>query len=105
MATTCISVTRRSDPISALALHIQVNDITADLPLFAYCIDTCQHLALTKLKLLTRCNTIWHSLGYHDISGHSFHIGGTTELLISHIPTDVVKVLGWWSSDACLTYW
>ncbi|KIK74200.1 hypothetical protein PAXRUDRAFT_176435 [Paxillus rubicundulus Ve08.2h10] len=32
--------------------------------------------------------------------GHSFQIGGTTELLVTGVPPDVIKVLGWWSSDA-----
>jgi hypothetical protein len=95
----------KTDPISALANHFSVNNITNDLPLFCYETGRNKHMALTKRKLLTRCNEIWIPLGYPAVSGHCFRIGGTTELLLCNIPTDVVKVLGRWSSDAFLTYW
>ncbi|KIK93936.1 hypothetical protein PAXRUDRAFT_143952 [Paxillus rubicundulus Ve08.2h10] len=38
-------------------------------------------------------------------TGHSFCIGGTTELLLAGVPPDVVKALGHWSSDTFLHYW
>ena len=48
---------------------------------------------------------IWGSAGYPRLTGHSFRIGGTTELLLNGVPTDVVKAMGRWSSDAFLRYW
>ncbi|KAG1731795.1 hypothetical protein EDD22DRAFT_788407, partial [Suillus occidentalis] len=60
---------------------------------------------LTKQKLLTRCNTIWLLAGFKSVTGHSFWIGGTTEMLLSGVPPDVVKALGHWSSDTFLHYW
>ncbi|KAG2157540.1 hypothetical protein DEU56DRAFT_906174 [Suillus clintonianus] len=39
------------------------------------------------------------------ISGHSFCIGGTTELLLCGVPPHIIKTLGRWSSDAFLLYW
>ncbi|KAI9464639.1 hypothetical protein HD554DRAFT_2026301, partial [Boletus coccyginus] len=54
---------------------------------------------------LAHCNLIWFSSSLPSFSGHSFCIGGTTELLLSRVPPDVVKALGHWSSDAFLCYW
>ncbi|KIJ30935.1 hypothetical protein M422DRAFT_186511, partial [Sphaerobolus stellatus SS14] len=48
---------------------------------------------------------IWIANGLPRITGHSFRIGGTTELLVAGVPPDVVKALGRWSSDAFLVYW
>ncbi|TFK16572.1 hypothetical protein FA15DRAFT_548136, partial [Coprinopsis marcescibilis] len=60
---------------------------------------------LTKAHFLERCNQIWTGLGYLRITGHSFRIGGTTELLLAGVPPDVVKAMGRWSSDSFLKYW
>ncbi|KAG1775838.1 hypothetical protein EV702DRAFT_1198742 [Suillus placidus] len=56
-------------------------------------------------KFISQCNSIWSAAGIPIASGHSFRIGGTTELLLSGVPPDVVKALGRWSSDAFLRYW
>jgi hypothetical protein len=37
--------------------------------------------------------------------GHSFWIGGTTELLCCGVPPEVVKMAGCWSLDSFLQYW
>jgi len=60
---------------------------------------------LTKVAFLSRCNQIWTASGYPRTTGHSFRIGGTTELLTSGVPPDVVKSMGRWSSDSFLRYW
>ncbi|KAF9218783.1 hypothetical protein BS17DRAFT_642718, partial [Gyrodon lividus] len=60
---------------------------------------------LTQKKFLARCNSIWTSKGIPVSAGHSFRIGGTTELLLAGVPPDIVKALGRWSSDAFLCYW
>jgi hypothetical protein len=44
-------------------------------------------------------------VGFPILTGHSFRIGGTTHLLLSGVPPDVVKTTGRWSSDAFLRYW
>ncbi|KAG1781296.1 hypothetical protein EV702DRAFT_1193475 [Suillus placidus] len=62
-------------------------------------------LFLPFTKFISRCNSIWSAAGIPTASGHSFRIGGTTELLLSGVPPDVVKALGRWSSDAFLRYW
>jgi hypothetical protein len=93
-----------SNPHSALSTHLLTNDIPPDLPLFSYR-TTNGFVALTARKLVARCNTIWSIRGLPSCSGHSFRIGGTTELLLSNVPPHIVKLLGRWSSDAFLRYW
>ena len=93
-----------SDPISALDRHLCVNNPPQNFPLFSY-LSPHGWRCLSKKKLLARCNSIWIYHGIPSSSGHSFHIGGTTELLLSGVPPDVVKALGCWSSDAFLCYW
>ena len=94
-----------ADPISAMDNHLRVNDAPPDLPLFSYKTGG-RWTALSKSKFLVWCNNIWLANGEsHVLSGHSFRIGGTTELLLRGIPPDVVKTLGRWASDSFLTYW
>ncbi|KAF8547565.1 hypothetical protein OG21DRAFT_1490117 [Imleria badia] len=93
-----------SDPIDALNIHLLINDPPNDLPLFSYHSQQGWH-CLTSQKLLLRCNAIWSAASLTPFTGHSFCIGGTTELLLSNVPPDVVKALGHWSSDAFLHYW
>jgi hypothetical protein len=93
-----------SNPLPALTNHLLINKIPDHLPLFSY----HSHkglLALTSRKLLARCNSIWSQHGLPSCSGHSFRIGGTTELLLCSVPPHIVKLLGRWSSDAFLRYW
>ena len=43
-------------------------------------------ISLTKGRFLRWCNEIWSALRYPRTTGHSFQIGGTTELLIAGTP-------------------
>ncbi|KAJ7260297.1 hypothetical protein C8J57DRAFT_1720225 [Mycena rebaudengoi] len=95
----------KSDAIDALRMHISTNRLGPDDPLFSFRTSRGNLLALTKKKFLNRCNTIWSQFGFPRLTGHSFRIGGTTELLIAGVPPDVVKMMGRWSSDAFLRYW
>jgi hypothetical protein len=60
---------------------------------------------LTKRVFLERVNTVWAAHGLARITGHSFRIGGATELLCRGVPPEVVKMAGRWSSDSFLRYW
>ncbi|KAJ7134103.1 hypothetical protein C8R46DRAFT_1362275 [Mycena filopes] len=92
------------DPQIALYMHLQVNKLPASAPLFAYRTATGVE-NLTRPKFLQRCNEIWQAVGYPRTTGHSFRIGGTTELLLAGVAPDVVKAMGRWSSDAFHRYW
>jgi hypothetical protein len=93
-----------SNPSSALLIHLQINEVPPNLPLFSYH-SSNGLIALTTRKLLSRCNSIWSIHGLPSCSSHSFRIGGTTELLLSDVPPHIVKLLSRWSSDAFLRYW
>ncbi|KAG1720057.1 hypothetical protein EDB19DRAFT_1647469, partial [Suillus lakei] len=70
--------------------------------LFAY---RAQSGTLVPLKFLSRCDDVWLQHDYLAIFGHSFRIGGTTELLVLlGIAPHIVKTLGR-CSDAFLRYW
>lgn len=93
-----------ADPIAAMEYHLALNDMPPYFPLFAYTANG-SIIALTKKRFLDRCNSVWGALLSHELSGHCFRIGGTTELLLRGISPHVVKALGRWSSDAFLRYW
>lgn len=94
-----------SDPTSTFTNHMRINDIPADYPLYSYKISASKYRALTKRKFLSRCNEVWSKHGLPISTGHSFRIGGTTELLLAGVAPHIVKLMGRWSSDAFLTYW
>ncbi|TDL22880.1 hypothetical protein BD410DRAFT_699010, partial [Rickenella mellea] len=94
-----------SDPIAALENHLNINSPDAHIPLFSYHSSSNTVLFLTKADLLSRCNAIWVAARHPSCSGHAFRIGGTTELLLSGVPPDIVKAMGRWSSDSFLRYW
>ncbi|KAG1855606.1 hypothetical protein F4604DRAFT_1932255 [Suillus subluteus] len=60
---------------------------------------------MTKPWFLNRCNEIWVAAGHATMPGHTFCIGGATELLLEGVPPDVVAVQGCWKSCAFLDYW
>ncbi|KAF7347709.1 putative reverse transcriptase domain protein [Mycena venus] len=94
-----------SDPINAVNHHLQVNRIPTNLPLFSYRNTNGHLICLTRKKFLQCCNEIWSRHGFPAYSGHSFRIGGTTELLLAGVHPDVVKVMGRWQLDAFKVYW
>ena len=74
---------------------------------------TCLHLKTwmacsfinSSLFFLDRCNEIWSSTSLNCLGGHSFHIGGTTHVLLIGMDPFIVMVQGRWKSTAFLEYW
>ncbi|KAF7296201.1 hypothetical protein HMN09_01088800 [Mycena chlorophos] len=93
------------NPRTALQMHLTVNSLPLSTPLFAFRDTSGSSRLLTRSLFLGRCNAIWTSVGYPRTTGHSFRIGGTTELLLNNVPPAVVKAMGRWSSDAFMRYW
>ncbi|KAF5376126.1 hypothetical protein D9615_007677 [Tricholomella constricta] len=93
------------DPISALRLHRALNGGDPLSPLAAYIASDGTRRFMTKHAFLRRCRSILAEKGFPLISGHSFRIGGTTHLLLSGVPPDIVRIMGRWSSDSFLRYW
>ena len=90
--------------IKALAWHLRFSAHLPDsAPLFAYS-SSPDYTPLTRSTFLKRCKTVWSISGLGDCSGHSFRIGGTTELLKRGVSHDVVKIQGRWASDAWQLY-
>ena len=92
------------NPITLLKNHIRVNSIQNNSPLFSFT-SPSGYVLLNKNLFLRRCNQVWSSFGYPRTTGHSFRIGGTTELLSAGVPPDVVRTTGRWSSSSFLRYW
>ena len=92
------------NPVSLLKNHIRVSNIQGDAYIFSYATPNGSS-TLTKNLFIQRCNAIWSRLGYPRTTGHSFRIGGTTELLIAGTPPEVVRATGRWSSESFMRYW
>jgi hypothetical protein len=101
---TLVRQAKDSDPLKALRIHLKLNNLPANSPLFAFK-TTCGICTLTQRVFLTRCNKLWTKANLPHTTGHSFHIGGTTALLVAGVSPDVVKVMGHWTLDAFHRYW
>lgn len=104
-----IAIVESSDPTSpfaAMAYHLRVNhNIPDSAPFFSFRQDN-SWVPLSKGAFMDRCNEVWEASGLTMISGgHSFRIGGVTELLLRGVPPEVVAKQGRWRSDAFLKYW
>ena len=93
-----------SDPEANIENHLRVNNPPPHIPLFSYWTGNGWRI-LTKRAFLLTVNEVWSKHGIPHTTGHSFRIGGTTELLLRGVPPDVVKVMGRWSTDSFLRYW
>ncbi|KAF7332531.1 hypothetical protein MKEN_00135700 [Mycena kentingensis (nom. inval.)] len=93
-------------PEKARQNHLRVNqDVPGDAPYFAFASGDGKWSPLVKEHFMRRCNAIWKADGMLKVAGHSFRIGGSTELLMSGVPCEVVATTGGWSSLAFLLYW
>ncbi|KAJ8518023.1 hypothetical protein ONZ45_g4856 [Pleurotus djamor] len=94
-------------PCDAMRNHLSVNvGIPPDSHLFSYRSPSGSWCAMSKTAFLERCTSVWSSHGLtSDVKGHSFRIGGATELLLSGVPPEVVASVGRWKSSAFLLYW
>jgi hypothetical protein len=89
--------------ISLLKKHLQVNGVPGHFHIFSY-LSSDSLISLTKSLFLQRCNAVWQHLGYLQVTGHCFCIGGTMELLVADTPPDIVKATRCWSSESFLQY-
>ncbi|KAK0196553.1 hypothetical protein F5146DRAFT_922449 [Armillaria mellea] len=94
-----------TDPINAITNHITCNEIGKETPIASYLESQNKCRCITKSSLLKQYNNIWTKHGLERFTGHCFQIRGTIFYLIKGINPDIVKVLGWWKSDAFRRYW
>ncbi|KAF7354419.1 hypothetical protein MVEN_01130900 [Mycena venus] len=101
-------LTARDDdlcPNKAFANHVCVNkDTPADAPLFAFMAKDGNWSPMTKDWFMRFCNAAWQKAALLRDFGHSFRIGGSTELLLAGVPCEIVAALGGWTSLAFLLY-
>lgn len=92
--------------VKAFRNHLRVN---AGAPLeghlFSFRTPDGTFAPMVKSWFLERCHEIWSQFGLLLPSGHSFRIGGATELLLAGVPPEVVAAIGRWKSLAFLLYW
>ena len=105
-----ITLTDREDPtspVAALTRNLVHNRrVPSTAPFFAYeSAAPTGWSPMTRTWFLQRCNDIWRNAGLTSLTGHSFRIGGTTELLLRGVPPQVVAMQGRWESGAFLKYW
>ena len=91
--------------VLAFQNHLTINsNVPNNAPLFAFETESGSHASMMRKWFLERCNEIWALEKLDCMSGHSFHIGGTTHLLLGVDPF-VVMMQGRWCSNAFLEYW
>jgi hypothetical protein len=102
-------MTSRDDnlcPEKAYDNHMKVNaNIPGWAPLFSFETGNGQWAPMTKDWFMRRCTEIWTHAKLNLVHGHSYRIGGSTELLLAGVPCEVVAALGEWTSLAFLLYW
>jgi hypothetical protein len=91
-------------PVAAMHSLVACHHVPRRAHLFAYSVAR-MFWPLTKCVFLAEVNTIATAHGLVRVTGHCFRIGGTTQLLASGIPPDVVKAAGRWALDSFLCYW
>ena len=94
---------------SVLCPYVAINNIKRLIPA-----TPNQHLfqlpkggSFTYRRFQNRLRTLLKKIGIPEaesFSSHSFHRGGTTFSFLCGIPTEIIKILGNWSSDAFLAY-
>ncbi|KAJ6596278.1 DNA breaking-rejoining enzyme, partial [Mycena vulgaris] len=106
--TLTMTLTDRDDDLcasKALKKHLRVNaNVPADAHLFAFRSANGRCCPMTKDWFLACCSAIWKDAKLLAVFGHSFRIGGSTELLLAGVPCEIVAALGGWTSLAFLLY-
>ena len=61
---------------------------------------------LTRLKFVTKLRQVLQQVGIQadQYTGHSFRIGAATTAAAKGIPDNMIKALGWWTSEAYQVY-
>lgn len=93
-----------TDPKAALESHLRINGPAPNGPLFAYKNKKEKATPLTKKKLIKVLTRAAKAANLEPLQGHGIHIGATLEYLIRGVPFEVMKAIGWWSSDAFYSY-
>ncbi|KAJ6486990.1 hypothetical protein C8R45DRAFT_1098240 [Mycena sanguinolenta] len=104
-----LMLTTRGDdfcPEAAFEKHLRVNaNVPDSAPLFAFDAGNGKWSPMTKDHFLRCCMDIWTKAKMARVHGHSFRIGGSTELLLAGVTPEIVASLGGWTSLALNTFY
>ena len=93
-------------PVEALSVYLQSRDSLlfagADSPLFVF----SDGQVLTQKSLTFLLHTLLRSVGMstEGFSGHSFRVGGASELAAAGVPAHIIQKAGRWASNTFLEY-
>ena len=91
------------DPLSAVANHLEINNLPPTAHAFAWTDNSGVARPLTRSAMLNRLHRAWHQ-NPTRLFGHSFRIGGSSFLLARGQTPETVKLVGRWKSLAFHTY-
>jgi hypothetical protein len=99
----------KCDPNWAMQNHLCINSPADGKHLFTHFqakwqTRTSTHWPMTFSIFNKHLKTVVKAANVDIPPAHGFCIGGTTEWLLRGLPFEVVKTLGWWSSDAFCLY-
>ena len=104
-ASVCVPDDTSTGSLHALRNHLTVNAaVPPEAPFFAFSLPDGGWQALDKGSFLRRYSGIWSAGGLDSVFGHSFRIGGCTDLLLRGVHPTMVAKQGRWSSNAFMTY-
>ena len=92
-----------TDPEAAFTHHMALNKPPEDRHLFTY-LKNSHFRPLTKTEFIQTMAVAARAAGLDPHQGHGIRIGSTLEYLLRGTPFEVMKVKGWWASDAFLVY-
>ncbi|CAD6897561.1 unnamed protein product, partial [Tilletia laevis] len=90
-------------PVSALSAHLTTSALPDSSALFAYSQGN-KRVPLSRSVFLSRLRRAAEAAALPTLHGHSFRIGGCTELLLRGAAIEDVKAHGRWRSDAWTVY-
>ena len=92
-----------TDPEAAFTHHMALNKPPEDRHLFTY-LKNSHFRPLTKTEFIQTMAVAARAASLDPHQGHGIRIGSTLEYLLRGMPFKVMKVKGWWASDAFLVY-
>lgn len=93
------------DAVSAIERLVEDNSTRPCDPLFSYLEPNGTRSMFSKTKLIGVFKRVWKAADPgHDLTGHSFRVGGATLRWNNKVPLDTVIELGRWQSKAYQLY-
>jgi len=92
-----------ADPLEAIQAHFHINNPPTGTALFSWHHSAGIH-PLTCSAFMKRIDEVITSLSLPKMHFHRLCIGSVLEYLLRNTPFDIVKIMGWWSSNSFTLY-